>query len=228
MSIVKFLLNTAIAGAVAGGVYYYLDQNAKRNAAVAEDPDLAPGALDSENIKDAADRAYTTIVHGTEEVTASIKRSVGPQGEAIISNVQDAAGKVEETVTYAGKKVGDIVKDADSTPQEKASAVMETVRYAAVDLHDKIRDTLNAAQPDEFEEESEDDDELQVDVYVERTDDKDVTPADEDAEDDPEIEVEFYVDQDAAETTETTETVAVAEPSADAAHIEEFFDDDAN
>lgn len=223
MSIVKFLLNTAIAGAVAGGVYYYLDQNARKNAAMAEDPEESPRALDRENIKDAADRAYTSIVHGTEEMTESLKRSVGPQGEAIINDVQDAAGKVQETVTYAGRKVGGIVTDTDSTVEEKASAVMETVRYAALDLHEKFRTPANVAEPDEFEEEPEDgeNEARQADAYVEHPDEEVVTEAAEaDEEDDPEIEVEFYVDQDAAEEAEAA---AVAEADAEGLTSVEVF-----
>lgn len=247
MSIVKFLLNTAIAGAVAGGVYYYLDQNAKRNAANADDPDEAPGALDKENIKDAADRAYTSIVHGTEEVTESIKQAVGPQGEQIISDVQEAAGKVHETVTYAGKKVGDIVVDPDSDLEEKASAVADTVRYAAVDLADKLRQLPNAAEPDEFEEDDEEET-ATAEAYAEPAQEQDVTPAEDAEDDDPDIEVEFYVDdQEATETSETVvaeavpvtepaqeaapaktpaETEVAATPVTDAAQIEEFFDED--
>lgn len=237
MSIVKFLVNTAIVGAIAGGVYYYLDQNARRNAADAEDPDEAPRTFDKENIKDAADRAYTTIAHGTEEAAATIKRTVGPQGEQILSDVQDAAGKVQETVTYAGKKVGGIVTDSDSTVQEKASAVADTFKYAAAELREKFRKGPIDVEAEEVETaEDEDDADVEVEFYVDEAAAQEAEAEDNQEEYNPDVEVfveptdseepaEAHVAE-AAPADEAAETVA--EPAADAAQIEEFFDEESN
>lgn len=238
MSFFKILLNTAIVTAVASGVYYYLDQNSRRNAETAEDPDDAPGPLDRENIKDAADRAYTSIRHSTDEAYATIRKSVGPQGEEIMDDVAEAAGKVCETVTYAGRKVGDIVTDSDSNVQEKASAVADTFRYAAADLAAKFakEDEPDAVEgvilpvESDFAEDAED---VQAEPETEHA--EETTP-----------DVEVYLDTDAAETAgetvpesvtpadescfaEDAEAETVAQPATDTAQIEEFFDDgDAN
>lgn len=243
MSFFKILLNTAIVTAVASGVYYYLDQNARRNAESAEDPEAAPHALDSENIKDAADRAYTTIKHGTDEVAENIKKSVGPQGEEIIDEVTEAADKVRETVTYAGKKVGGIVTDTDSSAQEKASAVAETVRYAAADLMDKFKrapevevteaaEDANVASAEDFVEE--DDPEITVEFYEAEAEETA-------AQTEPEVQVyveaageESAAAEQAAEDTAAAEAPAedadaetTAAPVNDAATVEEFFDTEA-
>lgn len=182
MSLVKFLLNTAIVGAVAGGVYYYLDQNAKANAASAEDPDLAPTALDPENIKDAADRAYTSIQHGTEQVTESIRKAVGPQGEQVINDVTDAATKVRDSVAEYIKS--EIPVSVEISKEAEAFV----------------------AEPADFDEGD-----------AEEPEDKDLDEGD--------IEEPEDKDFDEGDAEEKVEAPVEAAP-ADAAQIEEFFDED--
>lgn len=212
MSIGKILLRTAFVGVVAGGVYYYLDQNARKNAENYADPETAPGTFDPANIKDAADRAYTTIQHGTEEVTSSIRKTVGPQGSEILGNVTEAAGKVRDTVAYAGKKVGGIVTDTDYNTQEKAAAVADTVRYAAIELRDKFTKAPVVDETDVVDAESAEAEEAAAADVSEQTS-ADETPVE------PVQAPEETPAEDAAEET-------VASPDVD--KIEEFFDDDAN
>lgn len=248
MSFFKILLNTALVTAVASGVYYYLDQNSRRNAEAAEDPNEAPGPLDRENIKDAADRAYTSIRHGTDEVAQSIRRSVGPQGEEILDDVTEAAGIVRETVTYAGRKVGDIVTDSDSNVQEKAAQVADTVRYAAAELRSQFSGentdaeyVENLAEESDFADEPEaydaaadssvepQDEEMAAGTGVYRESPEDA--ADEAfAEESIEAAVETPAEDAPGDAGESDAPAgeSTAQPVAGAAEIEEFFDDETN
>lgn len=227
MSLAKFLVNTVIIGAVAGGVYHYLDQNAKANAANAEDPDLAPTALDPENIKDAANRAYTTIQHGTEEAAGNFKKAIGPQGEEILNNVTDAAGKIRDTAVDTGKRVGDIVGDQDADAATKATAVYDAVRGAAEDLKDKLSKDTEAVTDVAAKVV----DEVKADVEAEVQDVeeelKDAVPASDEAA--AETPVESVVDavENKAEEVATEAAEAVQAEIPDADKIEEFFDEDA-
>lgn len=209
MSLAKFLLNTVIVGAVAGGVYHYLDQNARSNAANAADPEQAPGALDPENIKDAANRAYTTIQHGTEDAMTNIKKAIGPQGEEILDNVSDAAGKIKDTAVDTGKRIGNIVTDENSDSATKASAVYSAVVDAAGDLKDQLSGNGEAVA------------DVVADVAAKVKDD--VQNAATEAEDNVQ-DAASEACEDAADKAEALES----EIQEEAAKVEEFFDEDAN
>lgn len=225
MSLAKFLVNTVIIGAVAGGVYHYLDQNAKSNAANAEDPDMAPTALDPENIKDAANRAYTTIQHGTEEAAGNFKKAIGPQGEQILNDVQDAGIKIKDAAVDTGKRIGDIVADENSDSATKATAVYDAVVGAAADLKDQLSKNTEsvadvvadvAAEVKEDVEAEVQDVEAKVQAAEEEL--REAVPAsDEAAAENPAEGIADAVE-------EKVEDIKAEIPDAD--KIEEFFDED--
>jgi|GEM_PF-1944396 len=115
----RLLLGAGFAGAVAAGVYYYLDQTAKE--AEKEHPEDKDGnkALAPENVKRAADRAYTTIKHSTDEAYTKVKEAIGPKGSQVLDEVSDAAGKVKDTVVASAGRVKDIVESDDEAEEEE-------------------------------------------------------------------------------------------------------------
>lgn len=234
MSLAKFLVNTVIIGAVAGGVYHYLDQNAKSNAANAEDPETAPTALDPENIKDAANRAYTTIQHGTEEAAGNFKKAIGPQGEELLNNVQDAGLKIKDAAVDTGKRIGDIVANEDADTATKATAVYDAVVGAATDLKGQLSKNGESVADvaGEFACEVKEDIEKEVSevedgvAHFEEELKEEIPASDVAAAEAPAAEDVADAAQNAADAVaEEVEAVKAEIPDAD--KIEEFFDEDA-
>lgn len=124
----RFILGSAVVGAVAAGVYYYLDKNQKDQEGSAEPlGEEEKHAAGKDKVLDAASRAYTTIRHGTEETINNVKKTVGPKGSEVMDVVGDAASKVRDVVADSAVKVKDIVtsKEDDYVTAPKAPAAEE-------------------------------------------------------------------------------------------------------
>lgn len=95
----KILAGFAVAGAVAAGVYYYLDKDSRKGEKKENGEDITNDeeAKDesAEKVKDAVDRAYTTIRQTTEDTVTKVKEAIGPNGEKIVSTAADTAARVK-------------------------------------------------------------------------------------------------------------------------------------
>lgn len=131
----KFVAGVGILGAAAIGVYYMLDQDAKKKASetVTKGEEDSTGtaeeestSFDEDQFRDAASRAYTTIKHGTEAAVDKMKESIGPKGEDVLKEVGNAAGKVKDTVVDSANRVRDILNSDDKTePEETTETFMD-------------------------------------------------------------------------------------------------------
>ena len=111
----KFLVGIGVAGAVAGATYYMLEQlgeKAKqpvRSSAGGENGDVIDLSESAQAVtdaaKEAADRAYTTIKHGSEEAVDALKEAVGPTGSEVIDVVGETAGKVKDAFVDSAVRV---------------------------------------------------------------------------------------------------------------------------
>ena len=104
----KFLVGCSVIGAAAAGVYYYLEKTSGKASADADSQTERTSPIDVEAVKEAADRAYTTIRHGTDETIAKVKEAIGPKGEEVAAAAQETAEKVKE----AAEELKEAAKDA--------------------------------------------------------------------------------------------------------------------
>ena len=111
----KLLAGFVVAGAVAAGVYYYLDKDSRKSGKTSNGEDItdAEEARDetADKVKDAATRAYTTIRQTTEDTVSKVKEAIGPNGEKIVTTAADTAAKVRDVVLDSAGKVKDIIRD---------------------------------------------------------------------------------------------------------------------
>ena len=117
----RFMLGCGIIGAVAGGVYYYLDSMSKEKAQEApetgSDEEVRTAA---EEVEDAASRAYTTIRHSTDETLSRVKEAIGPKGEDVLEVVGETAARVKDVVLDSAEKVREIYRDKEARQEEEA------------------------------------------------------------------------------------------------------------
>ena len=118
----KALFGAALIGAAAAGVYYYLEKTSRESA---EEGEENGGAFDPENVKKAANRAYTTIKHGTDETWSKVKDAITPKADETDDD-EDIDIEVEETEdeTAAGKAPGEAA--LAETPADESPADAET------------------------------------------------------------------------------------------------------
>lgn len=74
------------------------------------DPEKASAAADT--IRDAANRAYTTIQHGSHQAADAVRETVIPKGQEVV-------GKVKDTVVPKGQEVLEKVREAVQSRAEE-------------------------------------------------------------------------------------------------------------
>lgn len=133
----KLVLSTAVLGAAVYGVYSYLnkleeeedygyddsdyeevDENGEPVASAEEEEFYDDEVDTAETIKQAANRAYTTIQHGSKKAMEKVKEAVGPRGEEVISEVGVAAREVGKTVKDSASKICEILKEKDEIAED--------------------------------------------------------------------------------------------------------------
>ena len=109
----KFVAGIAVIGAAAAGVYYYLDQKSRKTQTAGNGDDENETA---DSIKNAADRAYTTIKHGTDETVNKVREAFaeGGKGREVLDEAKTAAGKIKDDVVDSASKVINIMGRKDS------------------------------------------------------------------------------------------------------------------
>lgn len=159
----KLIFGTALVGAAAYGLYSYLtkvEEDEDYMDSDLEDIEKLEGApsdeeaeaeedfeeddfdVTAETIKQAANRAYTTIQHGSQQAVDRMKEAVGPKGEEVLNTVEAAATEVGKTVKDSATKIREILREkneeealsdeaAEAAPAEEKEAVQaETVKPA--------------------------------------------------------------------------------------------------
>lgn len=128
----KLIFGTALVGAAAYGLYSYLtkvEEDEDYMDSDLEDIEKLEGApsdeeaeaeedfeeddfdVTAETIKQAANRAYTTIQHGSQQAVDRMKEAVGPKGEEVLSTVEAAATEVGKTVKDSATKIREILRE---------------------------------------------------------------------------------------------------------------------
>lgn len=160
----KLIFGTALVGAAVYGVYSYLtkvEEDEDYTDSDLEDIEKLEGApsdeeaeaeedfeeddfdVTAETIKQAANRAYTTIQHGSQQAVDRMKEAVGPKGEEVLNTVEAAATEVGKTVKDSATKIREILRErneeealydeAEAAPaegKEETPAPAETVKPA--------------------------------------------------------------------------------------------------
>lgn len=128
----KLIFGTALVGAAVYGVYSYLtkvEEDEDYMDSDLEDIEKLEGApsdeeaeaeedfeeddfdVTAETIKQAANRAYTTIQHGSQQAVDRMKEAVGPKGEEVLNTVEAAATEVGKTVKDSATKIREILRE---------------------------------------------------------------------------------------------------------------------
>ena len=123
----NFVIGCIIAGAAAGGVYHYLETIAQDQPGKDE-----AGKEEYSEARKFAERTYTTVKTGAEEVYGSFKDKIGPKGEEFLNVANETAGKVKEVFTDSAEKVKDIIEEvkeeaAEAVPEAEAPEAPEEV-----------------------------------------------------------------------------------------------------
>lgn len=148
----KLIFGSLLAGAAAAGVYYYLDQTSKESVCDADDPDEVPAApLDPENVKKAAERAYTTIRRGTQETVTRVRDAFTAKAEELEEEINDTVQDfLEEEETSAPEEAPAEEAAEAEMPEEAEEADESEEAEEAEDTEET--DTAEEAAPDETEE----------------------------------------------------------------------------
>ena len=152
------LFGAAVMAGVAAGVYYYLDKQDRKGSAGADETDdefitdeeEEEDAVDA--IRDAADRAYATIKHGTDETISKVREAVGPKGEEIMDVASKAVGDMAGVVTDSAAKVKSILDQKEETA---VPAGAEEVFAAVQESSEKTEEISGEAAAEAFEEAAE-------------------------------------------------------------------------
>ena len=197
----KALFGAALIGAAAAGVYYYLEKTSRESA---EEGEENGGAFDPENVKKAANRAYTTIKHGTEQTWTKVKDAITPRNDEADDDEDidiEVEGNEDET-------------SAETVPEEAAAAAVNTPEEAAAAEEKTPEDTAAAEAPSETEESNA----VTADVPVDNPESPsdDAAPAEGGKLQDEEEPADAQQCEDASEDTEFVKK---------AEEVEKFFDD---
>lgn len=197
----KALFGAALIGAAAAGVYYYLEKTSRESA---EEGEENGGAFDPENVKKAANRAYTTIKHGTDQTWSKVKDAITPRNDEADDDEDidiEVEGNEDETA-------------AEKVPEEAAAAAVNTPEEAAAAEEKTPEDTAAAEAPSETEESAAE----AADATVENADSPadDTAPAEDGKQQDEEEPADAQQSEDASEDTEFVRK---------AEEVEKFFDD---
>lgn len=167
----KLIFGTALVGAAVYGVYSYLTK-------VEEDEDYADSDLEdieklegapsdeeaeaeedfeeddfdvtAETIKQAANRAYTTIQHGSQQAVDRMKEAVGPKGEEVLNTVEAAATEVGKTVKDSATKIREILREKN----EEEALYDEAAEAAPAEGKEEAPVSEEAVKPAEEKEET--------------------------------------------------------------------------
>lgn len=238
----KLVAGAAVLGAAAYGVYSYLNKLEEDFDYEESDIELEPlseeaaedaaddvTAVDeaAETFKQAANRAYTTIQHGSKQAMDKVKEAVGPKGEEVLSEVGVAAKEMGKTVVESATKIREILQEKDEElPEEDAKELTDAV--ASSDEADETVETVSFEVPAQDAETPAEASDAEIKaqesaVDGENPDKTSDADADADIEIAPEEHYDSYVTLRSASTEhKPEETVKVS----DLPEVEQFFNDE--
>ena len=167
----KLIFGTALVGAAAYGLYSYLtkvEEDEDYMDSDLEDIEKLEGApsdeeaeaeedfeeddfdVTAETIKQAANRAYTTIQHGSQQAVDRMKEAVGPKGEEVLSTVEAAATEVGKTVKDSATKIREILRERN----EEEALYDEAAEAAPAEGKEEAPASDEAVKPAEEKEET--------------------------------------------------------------------------
>ena len=167
----KLIFGTALVGAAAYGLYSYLtkvEEDEDYMDSDLEDIEKLEGApsdeeaeaeedfeeddfdVTAETIKQAANRAYTTIQHGSQQAVDRMKEAVGPKGEEVLNTVEAAATEVGKTVKDSATKIREILREKN----EEGALYDEAAEAAKAEGKEEAPVSAEAVKPAEEKEEA--------------------------------------------------------------------------
>ena len=167
----KLIFGTALVGAAAYGLYSYLtkvEEDEDYMDSDLEDIEKLEGApsdeeaeaeedfeeddfdVTAETIKQAANRAYTTIQHGSQQAVDRMKEAVGPKGEEVLNTVEAAATEVGKTVKDSATKIREILREKN----EEGALYDEAAEAAPAEEKEEAPVSEEAVKPAEEKEET--------------------------------------------------------------------------
>lgn len=167
----KLIFGTALVGAAAYGLYSYLtkvEEDEDYMDSDLEDIEKLEGApsdeeaeaeedfeeddfdVTAETIKQAANRAYTTIQHGSQQAVDRMKEAVGPKGEEVLNTVEAAATEVGKTVKDSATKIREILRERN----EEEALYDEAAEAAPAEGKEEAPVSDEAVKPAEEKEET--------------------------------------------------------------------------
>ena len=167
----KLIFGTALVGAAAYGLYSYLtkvEEDEDYMDSDLEDIEKLEGApsdeeaeaeedfeeddfdVTAETIKQAANRAYTTIQHGSQQAVDRMKEAVGPKGEEVLNTVEAAATEVGKTVKDSATKIREILRERN----EEEALYDEAAEAAKAEEKEEAPVSEEAVKPAEEKEET--------------------------------------------------------------------------
>lgn len=164
----KLIFGTALVGAAAYGLYSYLTKVEEDEDSDLEDIEKLEGApsdeeaeaeedfeeddfdVTAETIKQAANRAYTTIQHGSQQAVDRMKEAVGPKGEEVLNTVEAAATEVGKTVKDSATKIREILREKN----EEGALYDEAAEAAPAEGKEEAPVSEEAVKPAEEKEET--------------------------------------------------------------------------
>lgn len=167
----KLIFGTALVGAAAYGLYSYLtkvEEDEDYMDSDLEDIEKLEGApsdeeaeaeedfeeddfdVTAETIKQAANRAYTTIQHGSQQAVDRMKEAVGPKGEEVLNTVEAAATEVGKTVKDSATKIREILREKN----EEGALYDEAAEAAKAEGKEEALVSDEAVKPAEEKEET--------------------------------------------------------------------------
>ena len=167
----KLIFGTALVGAAVYGVYSYLtkveeDEDymdsdledieklegapSDEEAEAEEDVEEDDFDVTAETIKQAANRAYTTIQHGSQQAVDRMKEAVGPKGEEVLNTVEAAATEVGKTVKDSATKIREILREKN----EEGALYDEAAEAAKAEGKEEAPVSDEAVKPAEEKEEA--------------------------------------------------------------------------
>ena len=166
----KLIFGTALVGAAAYGLYSYLTkvededcmdsdledieklEGAPSDGEAEAEEDFEEDDFDvtAETIKQAANRAYTTIQHGSQQAVDRMKEAVGPKGEEVLNTVEAAATEVGKTVKDSATKIREILREKN----EEGALYDEAAEAAPAEGKEEAPVSEEAVKPAEAAAES--------------------------------------------------------------------------
>ncbi len=167
----KLIFGTALVGAAAYGLYSYLTkveedkdymdsdledieklEGAPSDEEAEDEEDFEEDDFDvtAETIKQAANRAYTTIQHGSQQAVDRMKEAVGPKGEEVLNTVEAAATEVGKTVKDSATKIREILREKN----EGGALYDEAAEAAPAEGKEEAPVSEEAVKPAEEKEET--------------------------------------------------------------------------